>query len=202
MLYEWWAGEHGYTRTISGHERPAGRGQEHRDQNYHSQYHTTHVNEATFRDPEERFLLAVLWVQGQVVQIDRSLPPSEQRPDVLLDGLSCPHGLKRTPFGWIVCSSLSGEIVLLDEAFHVTDRIAYASTWVHDCVMLESGRLLLNDAQAHRLVELDGPPWRVSAATPYPNNWRLARLREVPAAYRAVFQGAAPGTAPEREDHD
>lgn len=58
LLYEWWAGEHGYTTTLSGHERQAGRGQEHRDQNYHTQYHATHVNEATFRDLDERFLLA------------------------------------------------------------------------------------------------------------------------------------------------
>ena len=72
----------------------------------------------------------------------------------------------------------------------MTERIAYASAWVHDCVMLDSGRLLLNDSQAHRLVELAGPPWRVVAVTPYPNGWRLARLREVPAAYRAVFRRA------------
>jgi hypothetical protein len=50
-----------------------------------------------------------------------------------------------------------------------------------------------NDTQTHRLGELAGPPGRVAAITPYPNNWRLARLREVPAAYRAGFQRAAPG---------
>ena len=99
--------------------------------------------------------------------------------------------MKRTPFGWIVCSSLSGEVILLDEAFRVVDRIAYASNWIQDCLMLASGRILLNDALSHRIVELAGPSWQVEAVTPYPNNWRLARLREVPTAYQAGFQRAA-----------
>lgn len=133
----------------------------------------------------------MLGVRGQVVQIDRRLPPAEQRAEVLLDGLSRPHGLKRKPSGWIVCSSLSGEVILLDEAFRVVDRIAYASNWIQVCLMLASGRMLLNDALSHRIVELAGPPWHVKAVTPYPNNWRLARLREVPPAYQASFQRAA-----------
>lgn len=192
LLYEWWAGEHGYTRTPSGHERPARRGQEHRDQQYHTRFHTTHLNEAVFRDPDERYLLALLWAQGQVVQIDRALPPAEQRAEVVLDGLSRPHGLKQTPSGWMVCSSMSGEIILLDEDLRETDRIAYASAWIHDCLMLDSGRIILNDAQSHRLAELDGPPWRVVHVTPYPNNWRLARLRAVPVEYHAAFQHGVP----------
>jgi len=54
---------------------------------------------------------------GHRAQIDRSLPPAEQRAEVLLDRLRFPHGLRKTPSGWLVVNSGGGEIVLLDDDF-------------------------------------------------------------------------------------
>jgi hypothetical protein len=180
--------------TAAGEERPSGRGQEHRDRFYHTQHQATHVNEATFRDPDERYLLAVLFHQGQVIQIDRSLPPSEQRAEVLLEGLSRPHSLRRTSLGWLVCSSAGGEVVLLNDAFQVIDRIVYRTGWIQDCTTLPSGDLLLIDASRSCLVQLAGPPWRVVSVTPYPDLWHMHRLLEVPLAYQQGFRRAATPT--------
>ena len=44
LLWEWWAADHGYSKTPSGDSRTSGRGQEHRDIYYHTRYQTTHLN--------------------------------------------------------------------------------------------------------------------------------------------------------------
>jgi hypothetical protein len=194
-LYEWWATEHGYTVTPSGKERTSGRDQEHRDQYYHTRYHTTHVNDATFRDPDERYLLAVLFHPGEVVQIDRALPPEKQKAEVVLDGLARPHGLEKTPQGWLLCNSLSKELLLLDEDLKVVERIEYDGGWIQDCTMLSSGRILLNDVDNHRVVEFAGPPWEIGSVTPYNESWRMGELLEIPAAYQEGFQRAATAAA-------
>ncbi|MGH2544997.1 MAG: hypothetical protein ACRDIB_19565, partial [Ardenticatenaceae bacterium] len=97
LLWEWWAADHGYTTGPSGQARTAERDREHRDMYYHTRYQTTHLNDAAFRDPEERFVLALLFHQGELVQIDRSLPLEEQHGEVMLSGLARPHGLEKVP---------------------------------------------------------------------------------------------------------
>jgi hypothetical protein len=194
-LYEWWATEHGYSMTPSGKVRSSGRGLEHRHQYYHTRYHTTHINDATFRDSDERYLLALLFHQGELIQIDRALPPEKQKAEVLLDGLARPHGLEKIPGGWLLCNSLSKELILLDEDLKIADRIEYDGGWIQDCTMLSSGRILLNDVDNHRLVEFGGPRWEITSVTQYFENWRMGELLEVPAAYADGFRRVAAPTA-------
>lgn len=198
LLFEWWAAEHGYSTSPSGVQRTAGRGQDHRDLLYHTTYQTTHLNEALFRDPDERYLLVSLFHQGQIVQIDRALPPAQQGPEVLLDGLRNPHGLRKAPFGWLVTSSTGGEVLLLDDDFRVFDRLRYETSWIQDCALLSSGDLLLNDINRARLVQFTGPPWRPASVIPYPELWRGCRVFEVPPEYQAGFPRAAAPLAARR----
>jgi hypothetical protein len=188
LLYEWWAGEFGFTTTPSGKERLPGHDLEHRDQYYHTRYHATHLNTATFRDDEERYILCLLFHQGQLIQIDRSLPAGQQTPQLLLEGLARPHGLKKTPLGWLTCNSLSKEVLLLDNDMHIKQRIEYDGGWIQDCTMLSNGRILLNDVDNHRLVELDGARWYITNVTPYPTAWRMGELHEVPTGYDCAFR--------------
>ncbi len=186
-IYEWWATEHGYSTTPSGHQRSAGRDLEHRDQYYHTRYQTTHLNDATLRDEDERYLLSLLFHQGQLIQIDRSLPSAEQKAEIILDGLARPHGLEKNADGWLLCNSLSKELLLLDHDLQLSERIAYDGGWIQDCTMLSSGRILLNDVDNHRIVEHSGPPWKITNVVDYPTNWRMGELLEVPSEYEAGF---------------
>lgn len=188
LLYEWWAADHGYTETPSGIGRVSERGLEHRDKLYHSRYQATHVNEALFRDPDERFLLGLLMLPGRVVQIDRHAPEPDQHAEVLLDQLANPHGLRRTPSGWMVTNTNANEVLLMDDQFRVDGRIYYEAAWIHDALMLSTGDVVLNDPRRAMLVQFSGPPWRLTRAVPYPKNWRLFRLQELSSEHEEPFR--------------
>lgn len=191
ILWEWWAAEHGYTVTPSGEERLSGRGGEHRNHYYHTRYQSTHVNCATVRDPgQERFILCLLFHQGRLLQIDRSLPPEKQEGEVILEGLARPHSLEKIPGGWIFCNSLSKELVLLDDDLKTTGSIAYDGGWIQDCTRLPNGNILLNDVDNTVLVEFSPPDWKIVNRTNYPGSWRMGELVVVPEQHEKAFLNA------------
>jgi hypothetical protein len=188
LLWEWWATEHGYTTSPSGKERTSGRELEHRDQYYHTRYQTTHVNTAVMRDETERYVLALLFHQGQLIQIDRSLPVAEQHAEVLLDGLARPHTLERFDGGWLTCNSLGKELLVLDDELAVAAHIPHDGGWIQACTRLSDGHILVNDVDMSRLVELAGDaPFEIIGTTLYDANWRMAELVEVPKQHEASF---------------
>jgi hypothetical protein len=187
-VWEWWATEHGLTDTPSGKCRTTGRGQEHRDQYYHTRFQTTHVNCANVRDPgEERFILAILFHHGLLIEIDRRLPLQDQKPRVVLDGLARPHGLEKIPGGWLMANSLAKELLLLDEDLAIATRIDYDGGWIQDCTRLPNGNILLNDVDNHVLVEFSGPPWKIDFKMNYDPDWRMGELVVVPEQHEAAF---------------
>jgi hypothetical protein len=187
LLWEWWATEHGYTVSPSGKGRVSGRGQEHRDQYYHTRYHATHVNTAVMRDQSERYVLALLFHQGQLIQIDRSLPEAEQHAEVLLEGLARPHTLEKFEGGWLSCNSLAKELLILDDHLRIATRIPYEGEWIQSCTRLSNGHILLNDVNLSRVAEFAGAPFEVIGMTPYDANWRMGELVEVPKNHEASF---------------
>jgi hypothetical protein len=180
LLYEWWAADHGFTAGPSGIVHEDGRGREHRDKFYHTRYQSTHVNTAVFQDRAERFILALLFHQGQLVRIDRAKPAHLQEAEVILDGLARPHGLERTSDGWILCSSAACELILLDGDFRVKKRVRLDAGWLQDCTMLSNGSVLLNDVDNHSLIEVSGSDFRVVGKWVYPKEWRIDEIMEVP----------------------
>lgn len=194
VIWEWWAAEHGYDVTPSGDTRPSGRGGEHRNLYYHTRYQSTHVNCAVVRDPEdERFILALLFHQGVLIQIDRSLPPEQQKGEVILEGLARPHSLEKIPGGWIFCNSLSKELVLLDDDLKVTGNIFYDGGWIQDCTRLPNGNIVLNDVDNSVLVEFAAPDWKIVSRTDYPQSWRMGELVVVPVQHEEAFLDAVNG---------
>ena len=195
ILWEWWATEHGYSLSPSGKERASGRGQEHRDQYYHTRYHATHVNTAVVRDESERYVLALLFHQGQLIQIDRSLPETEQHAEVILDGLARPHTLEKFAAGWLCCNSLAKELLILDDNLKIAEHIPYNGGWIQACTRLSSGHIVLNDVDMSCLVEFAGAPFEMIGTTAYDANWRMAELVEVPKHHEASFLRATNAVA-------
>jgi hypothetical protein len=187
ILWEWWAAEYGYTETPCGEPRPSGRGGEHRNRYYHTRYQATHLNCATMRDPGERYVLCLLFHQGQLLQIDRSLPPHHQKGELILDGLARPHSLEKIPGGWIFCNSLAKELLLLDDHLKINGRIPYDGGWIQDCTRLPNGNVVLNDVDNTVLVEFAAPNWEIVSTTPYPPAWRMGELVVVPPEYEPAF---------------
>ncbi len=194
LLWDWWAVEHGYSNTPSGKERSPGRGQEHRDIYYHTRFQTTHLNCANIQDPgEDRFVLCLLFHQGQLIRIDRSLPAAGQHAEIVLEGLARPHSLEKVAEGWIFCNSLSKEMVIIDDDLKVISHIPYDGGWIQDCTRLPNGNILLNDVDKHVLVEFAGPPYEIIDTTPYNQSWRMGELVVVPAEYEHAFRMSAVG---------
>jgi hypothetical protein len=192
LLWEWWAAEHGHTVTPSGEPRASGRGGEHRDKYYHTKFQATHVNCATVRDPEEeRYVLALLFHQGVLLQIDRSLPADQQKGEIILEGLARPHALEKIPGGWLLANTLAKELILLDDDLKRKDAIEYDGGWIQDCTRLPNGNVVLNDVDNHVLVEFSGPAWKVVNRTEYPASWRMGELVAVPREHEAAFLTAA-----------
>jgi hypothetical protein len=197
LLWEWWAAEHGYTVTPSGEPRASGRGGEHRDKYYHTKFQATHLNCATVRDrDEERYILCLLFHQGLLIQIDRSLPLEQQKGEIILEGLARPHALEKIPGGWILANTLAKELIVLDDNLKRKDSIEYDGGWIQDCTRLPNGNILLNDVDNHVLVEFAGPQWKIVHKTEYPEGWRMGELVVVPAEHEAAFLAAQTQTAP------
>lgn len=179
-LYEWWAGEHGFTTTIGGRERLPDRDAEHRDQYYHTRFQTTHLNAAQYRDEDETRLLVLLWHQGALVEIDTTRPRHQQRPEVVLDGLSHPHSLRPlADGGWMIANSQGSELVLVDQNLRVTGRVPSISDWIQDAMPFGVGQWLVADVNNSRLLLHDdgGMPL---GTFPYDAGWRVYGLGLVP----------------------
>lgn len=190
VLWEWWAAEHGYSVTPSGEERQSGRNGEHRNRYYHTRYQATHVNCATVRDfapGKEQYILCLLFHQGKLLQIDRSLPPEKQEGEVILEGLARPHSLEKIPGGWIFCNSLSKELVLLDDDLKITGNIVYDGGWIQDCTRLPNGNIVLNDVDNTVLIEFAAPDWKIVNRTNYPATWRMGELVVIPTEHEQAF---------------
>jgi hypothetical protein len=184
--------------TPAGIRRPSGRGQEHRGEYYHTRFHATHVNSAVVYGNDDRFVLALLFHQGQLLRIDRALPIGRQRGEVIMDGLMRPHSLGRTPTGWLFANSVGGGLVMLDEQLHVSGTIPYAEGWIQACTRLSDGRILLNDVDNHKIVEFPDGSQTISRIVEYDTEWRMAEMVQVPRPLEywqgycsAHFKGAA-----------
>ena len=134
--------------------------------------------------PLERTVLATLFHQGQLIEIDRETGTAR----VLLDGLQRPHGIHTRPGGFLLSDTLGHRIVLLDEQFRVTREIPFGSHWLQDTISISSGTLLSLEnvhidqtpepGLSNQIVELDfdGKPLRRLTV---PADHRLFTAREV-----------------------
>lgn len=200
-LYEWWAGDYGYTATIGGVERPSGRGAEHRDQYYHTRYQTTHLNAAQYRDAAETRLLVLLWHQGMLVEIDTTQPAAKQVPRPVLTGLSHPHSLKPLPDGgWLIADSQAARLLVLDSQLRVHREIPSVDGWIQDAVALEHDRWLIADVNRFRLGIQDAQG-TILEELPFHRNWRVYGVEIIPAELAHAFRSLPAGAGIAAGDH-
>ena len=110
---------------------------------------------------------------------------------MILDGLARPHGLEKTPQGWLLANTLGKELVLLDFDLKVKERIPYDGGWIQDVTTLSNGNILLNDVDNKKLIELAPPSWGIVSETRFPMLWRMGEVNEVPAALESGFRKVA-----------
>lgn len=187
-LFEWWAGDFGFTTTISGAERFPDKTREHRNCFYHTRYHTTHLNAARYKDRCEGCLLALLWQQGVLVEIDTTRPPSEQEPRVVASGFSHPHSIRPLPDGeWMIADSQGQRLVVLDAGLQVTAEVPSVGGWIQDALFLGPGRWLIADVNRFQLLIQDDRGQAIGAV-PFSRDWRVYAVEMVPQHLESAFR--------------
>jgi hypothetical protein len=176
-LYEWWAGDHGFTEVEDGTHRLPERGVEQRDRYYHTRHHTTHLNAVRYRDRAERYLLVLLWRQGRLIEIDTR---GDGTPRTILDGLSRPHSIAPlSDGGWLIANSQGEELVVLNEALEVEKRVPSMDGWIQDAMPLPDGTWLIADVNRFRLLVQDDSG-TILREYPFDRDWRVYGIGTVP----------------------
>ena len=187
LLYEWYALDHGYTLLSSGQERHLDRSLDQRQHFYATRYHTTHVNSARFLDAQEEYILATLFHQGQVIEIEKR----SGKVRTLMSGLNRPHDLRPYRGGWILSDTGINQTVVLNSDWQVVQRIALDFDWVQSSAPLHDNSIVIADTNHHRLVRVylnsQGEIQR-SEERSFPGDWRIYRVEEVSQAYANFFQ--------------
>lgn len=91
VVWQWWAIDHGLHTDPMGRRRMIDRSADHRGVDYGTMAQTTHVNSVL--ETADGAVLATLFHQGWLIRIDRTTGDYER----VLDGLSHPHAVRRTP---------------------------------------------------------------------------------------------------------
>lgn len=149
---------------------------------------------------------------GTIFEVGRDLPPRTR-----FSGLRQPHGLVRTPTGWLVADTGRGRILRLDEDFQRAELVAESGRWLQDLAPTPEGgvwvvenkdfrgsearsggpRLLELDAAGRELARLElSSDWRLAALLPLdePRAHRLGWPKiKVRARYRRAQTGGTAG---------
>lgn len=183
-LYEWRATEHGYDTLPTGRKRAIDTTLDQRYMMYPTLSQVTHVNSACFADEREQEILATLFVQGQIISIDRQ----SGRSRVLLEGLQRPHDIRPYPgVGWVVSNTAANETLVLDKRWRIKRRIAMDFNWIQSSAPLADGSIVIADANNHRLVRVyaDGRPTEIRF---FPQDWKIFLVQEVSPAKQHFFR--------------
>ncbi len=153
ILWSWWATDHGFEITPTGHRRVLDKSADHRAIQYGTLTQTTHVNSAA-ELPGGR-ILASLFHQGTVIVIDRETGKWEP----VLEGLDHPHAVRildKTHF--TVADTVHGRALLvgIDERSgrgRVEEEIDAGTSWLQDCRYdCEHQSWILVDGKNSRLI--------------------------------------------------
>jgi hypothetical protein len=131
ILWSWWATDHGFESTPTGHRRELDKSADHRTIKYGTLNQTTHINSAA-EMPDGRFL-ASLFHQGMVIVIDRE--SGEWQP--VLEGLDHPHAVRvLDEHSFTVADTVHGRALLANingRGGRVEAEIDAGTSWLQDC---------------------------------------------------------------------
>ncbi len=157
IFWECWEVNHVYDTLKSGKKRNLNKSQDHRAKCYPTLAQTVHLTQAIIDPHNNERILALLYHQGEIIEIDRTT--SETR--VLLSGLRKPHHVRKTLNGYLLTNTANSEILLLDRDFKTVQSIGRKlgryelSNWVQDAAMTERGTYLVGDEGNFRLIEVN-----------------------------------------------
>ncbi|PRQ08467.1 hypothetical protein [Enhygromyxa salina] len=134
LVWAYFMFEHGYADRVRL-ARSFDRGRDY-NQRYLPAALTTHPNSAILVGDT---VLATLFSTGELVAIDRSTGALE----VVLNGLTRPHSIRRrAEGGYILSDTEARRVLLLDDSFAVVAELAVDAPWIQDAV-LAGERLLV-----------------------------------------------------------
>jgi hypothetical protein len=151
FVWGWWATENNYNIDMLGNRKTIERGIDHRGIDYPTLSQTTHINSAIHADDEEGEVLATLFHQGEVIEIDKKTGLVK----VLLRGLRQPHALHRYGDGFVVSDTNNGRVLMFDREGGVMNEVHGDFNWLQDAILLSNGNYMVADANNFRLVEVD-----------------------------------------------
>lgn len=177
-VWGYWFVDEGYNQTPLGHRRIIDKMADHSHSHYPTLHQTTHVNSAIILQDEsgkERFVLATLFHQGELVQIDRET----NKCTVILDGLRCPHSIRQYGDIFLLCDSANGRVLMLNRNYEIIKELKDDFTWVQDAIYLEEKQtIVLVDANNFRLVF-----WNIDndqkEFVMYDENWRIFQIESI-----------------------
>jgi hypothetical protein len=130
LLWDWWAVEHGFELTPTGERRDLDKNADHRAIKYGTLEQTTHVNSAA-ELPDGR-ILATLFHQGMVIQIDRA--SGAWQP--VLEGLNHPHAVRILDGQhFTIADTGNGRALLVsleNQRGHIVKEIKAETDWLQD----------------------------------------------------------------------
>lgn len=145
---------------------------------------TTHVNCAVQKERESTKILATLFHQGHIIELD----VASEEVKLIRDGLSRPHSVEylgiSPKFSYIVCNTSDNEVVFFDKDMNKTRAIGSnlgngpKFSWVQDAIYTSRGTLLIADADNHRIVETDLKGREISTYKFNPN-YRIFKIWEI-----------------------
>jgi hypothetical protein len=175
LLWQWWATDHEFDRTLAGEVRSLDKEADHRLIKYGTLEQTTHVNSVI--EWSDGRVLATLFHQGTVIAIDRE----SGKWQTVLAGLDHPHALRvvdehhftvaDTIHGWGLLARLEhGE-----QTAFIEEVVDAGTTWLQDCSYHpQHDTWILVDGKASRVSLRSGRAGEKSSAQfSFDPEWRL-----------------------------
>ena len=176
LVWRWAATEHGLRRTPTGTIRTLSPREDVRKRMYQTTEQVTHCNSALVVGRHEERVVATLFHQGMVVDIDRRRGGFT----ILLEGMTCPHSIRPAAGGgWTCCDSFPGSVVLLNAQFGLEGLIEGVFDWTQDAFMLND-LIYVADANHHRIAACTTRGSEVVDEFPYPREWKIFSVDVVP----------------------
>lgn len=141
LLWTWFGTENGYDKTPLGKTRTLDQDANYQDKDFATIEQTTHVNSSL--DYGDDKILATLFHQGQLILIDKKTGASE----VVVDGLSHPHGIHKNGDGYILSDTKNAMIIELDKNLKIIRKEKGDFSWVQDAWHYNGEYIVANSNQ-------------------------------------------------------
>lgn len=169
LIWYWFAHQNGYQTDQFGNKREIDiDGKNHQDLDYPTLYQTTHVNSVIPFPGRKDMVIVTLFHQGQVVSIDKKTGEVE----VLLEGFTNPHSVKKISDGYIISDTKKGDVVLADEGFLERKRMHVNSEWLQDVSISPWGTFIVSKGDTGEISEFTQDGIKLGSLK-YDDKWRI-----------------------------